>query len=80
MNDYQKKILFYMLIPQVKSIDYIYEIENDFAAARFYLKDKAFVKIPESFEDKEVNLIEATCFNGKSLTEVIIPDTVSEVE
>lgn len=59
--------------------EYIYEVKAGRVTINEYIGSNPVVIIPEFIEDKPVTKIEKEAFEGKNLTEVIMPDTIKEV-
>ncbi|MDE5946955.1 MAG: hypothetical protein K2G63_06615 [Oscillospiraceae bacterium] len=61
------------------SDDYIYMAEKDGITLLYYKGDKNNIKIPDEIDGKPVKKIESTCFTDSDVTDVIIPDSVTEI-
>lgn len=59
--------------------EYIYEVKGRGVIIKEYIGQDSKVIIPSFIDNKPVTRIGAEAFEGKNITEVIMPDTVKEV-
>ncbi|MCC3865204.1 leucine-rich repeat domain-containing protein [Terrisporobacter petrolearius] len=59
--------------------EYVYEVKGRGIIIKEYIGKEQIINIPETIENKPVTKIASEAFEGKSLLEVYMPDTIKEV-
>jgi len=66
-------------IPVTPASDFEYSEHEGEIILNKYLKDDEYISVPEEIDNKKVTTIGIMCFSGKSMREIIIPDTVTKI-
>lgn len=82
MNTRMRELRKFYLTLGKKALDYTWYINNDdTVSTEFYFGTKPKTKAPEQISGKPVTILGCTTYcNNQIIAEVIIPETVTEIE